>query len=216
MSLVEKLFGKPKTTKELMREYKRGIERSIRELEREREKMQQTEKKLIADMKKMAKQNQMEAVKIMAKDLVRTRRYVTKFYKMKAQLQAVSLRLTTLSSTQEMTNAMKGVARTMNLMNRQMNLPQMQKIMKDFTQQSEIMDMKEEMIGDMIDDTMGEEGDEEEEEGLVSQVLDEIGLDMTGKMGDTSKSKITATKQQEEANGEEDDLQARLENLRKN
>jgi charged multivesicular body protein 2A len=118
-----------------MREYKRGIERSIRELDREREKMQQQEKKLIADMKRMAKQNQMEAVKIMAKDLVRTRRYVTKFYKMKAQLQAVSLRLTTLSSTQEMTNAMKGVARTMGLMNKQMNLPQMQQIMKDFSQQ---------------------------------------------------------------------------------
>lgn len=118
-----------------MREYKRGIERSIRELDREREKMQMQEKKLIADMKKLAKQNQLEAVKIMAKDLVRTRRYVTKFYKMKAQLQAVSLRLTTLSSTQEMTNAMKGVARTMTLMNKQMNIPQMQKIMRDFSQQ---------------------------------------------------------------------------------
>jgi charged multivesicular body protein 2A len=197
-----------------LREYKRSIERSIRELDREREKMQMQEKKLIADMKRMAKQNQMEAVKIMAKDLVRTRRYVTKFYKMKAQLQAVSLRLTTLSSTQEMTNAMKGCARTMGLMNKQMNLPQMQKIMKDFSQQSEIMDMKEEMVGDMIDDTMGEEGDEEEEDGLVSQVLDEIGLDMSGTMGDVQKNKIGAKQAPEET--EDDDLQARLENLRKN
>lgn len=37
--------------------------------------MEQQEKKLIADMKKMAKDNQMESVKIMARDLVRTRRY---------------------------------------------------------------------------------------------------------------------------------------------
>jgi len=33
------------------------------------------------------------ACKIMAKDLVRTRRYIQKFYEMKTQLQAVSLRI---------------------------------------------------------------------------------------------------------------------------
>lgn len=76
-----------------MREYKRSIDRTIRELEREKRTMEQQEKKLIADMKRMAKQNQMDAVKIMAKDLVRTRRYQTKFVNMRAQLQAVGLRL---------------------------------------------------------------------------------------------------------------------------
>lgn len=44
---------------ELMKEYKRNIDKSIRDLERERTKMQQQEKKLIADMRRMAKQNQM-------------------------------------------------------------------------------------------------------------------------------------------------------------
>ena len=34
-----------------------------------------------------------KTVKIMAKDLVRTRQYVTKFYEMRSQLQAISLRL---------------------------------------------------------------------------------------------------------------------------
>lgn len=33
------------------------------------------------------------ACKVMAKDLVRTRRYIQKFYQMKTQLQAVSLRI---------------------------------------------------------------------------------------------------------------------------
>ena len=39
-------------------------------------------------------------VKIMAKDLVRTRAQVTKFYQMKCQMQAVGLRLQTIKSTQ--------------------------------------------------------------------------------------------------------------------
>jgi charged multivesicular body protein 2A len=44
----------------------------------------------------------------------------------------------------------------------QLKLPQIQKIMMDFEKESEIMDMKEEMMSDAIDDAMGEEGDEEE------------------------------------------------------
>lgn len=34
--------------------------------------------------------------------------------------------------------------------------------MMEFEKQSEIMDMKEEMMNDAIDDAMGDEGDEEE------------------------------------------------------
>lgn len=48
---------------------------------------------------------------MMAKDLVRTRRYISKFYAMKTQLQAVSLRLQTLRSNEQMAQAMKGATR---------------------------------------------------------------------------------------------------------
>jgi charged multivesicular body protein 2A len=211
MSFIEAVFGKKKTPKELMREYKRSIDRTIRELDREKHSMEQQEKKLIADMKRMAKQNQMDAVKIMAKDLVRTRRYQTKFINMKAQLQAVGLRLQTLQSTQAMTDAMRGITRVMKVMNNQMKLPQMQKIMQEFAKQNDTMDMKEEMMSDMIDDAMAGEDDETEEEGLVNQVLDEIGLNMGDKIGATPNSSFDV-----QANKQEDDLQARLENLRNN
>lgn len=51
------------------------------------------------------------ACKVMAKDLVRTRRHIHKFYQMKTQLQAVSLRIQTLRSNQQMAEAMKGATR---------------------------------------------------------------------------------------------------------
>jgi hypothetical protein len=47
----------------------------------------------------------------MAKDLVRTRRYVSKFYTMKTQLQAISLRIQGMRSNQQMAEAMKGATR---------------------------------------------------------------------------------------------------------
>lgn len=103
-----------------------------------------------------------DAVRIMAKDLVRTRRYVRKFVLMRANIQAVSLKIQTLKSNNSMAQAMKGVTKAMGTMNRQLKLPQIQKIMMEFERQAEIMDMKEEMMNDAIDDAMGDEDDEEE------------------------------------------------------
>jgi charged multivesicular body protein 2A len=207
-----KNFFVPKKPEELIREYKRALDKTIRELDRERTKLQQQEKKLLIDMRRMAQQNQMDAVRIMARDLVRTRKYITRMYKMRAEMQAVSLRLQTLKSTQAMTDAMKGVTRTMVSMNQRMNLPAMQKIMMEFARQNEVMGMKEEMIADTIDDAMDEGNEEEESEEMVAQVLDEIGLDFNQKIGASNKK---IGQQQQEAEGEEDDLQARLDKLRK-
>ena len=101
------LFGARKTPADLLRENKRMLDKAIRELDRERTGLQAQEKKLIAEIKLVAKQNQMAAVRLMAKDLIRTRNSVTKFYALKSQLQGVSLRMQTLKSTQAMADAMR-------------------------------------------------------------------------------------------------------------
>ncbi|KAK1329568.1 hypothetical protein QTO34_009750 [Cnephaeus nilssonii] len=205
---MDLLFGRRKTPEELLRQNQRALNRAMRELDRERQKLETQEKKIIADIKKMAKQGQMDAVRIMAKDLVRTRRYVRKFVLMRANIQAVSLKIQTLKSNNSMAQAMKGVTKAMGTMNRQLKLPQIQKIMMEFERQAEIMDMKEEMMNDAIDDAMGDEDDEEERfadprwegtveawpsqgtdpdfsspsDAVVSQVLDELGLSLTDEL----------------------------------
>lgn len=179
---MEWLFGKKMTPDEMMRKNQRALNKAMRDLDREKMKMEQQEKKVIADIKKLAKEGQIDAVKIMAKDLVRTRRYVKKFMLMKANIQAVSLKIQTLKSQNTMAMAMKGVTQAMQNMNRQMNMPQIQKILMDFEKQSEIMDMKEEMINDVMDDAMEDEGDEAETDAVVSQVLDELGLQLNDQL----------------------------------
>jgi charged multivesicular body protein 2A len=65
------------------------------------------------------------------------------------------------------------------MMSRQMNLPQIQRILQEFERESSQMDMKEEMMGESIDDAMDEnEGETEEEEGnkILDEVLAEIGI----------------------------------------
>lgn len=63
-------------------------------------------------------------------------------------------------------------------MGKQMNLPQIQRILQEFEKESSTMDMKEEMMSDSIDDVMEDEGEGEEEEGdrILDEVLAEIGI----------------------------------------
>merc|ERR1711962_646916 len=175
----------------------------------------------------MAKDGQMDAVKIMAKDLVCTKRYVKKFILMRANLQGVSLKIQTLRSNNAMAQAMKGCTKTMASMNKRMNLPQIQKIMMEFERQSEIMDMKEEMMNDAIDDAMGDEDDEEESDAIVSQVLDELGLNLSdnlaavpgapvGSLAPAAKGKAAIADGGGAGTTDADaDLQARLDDLRR-
>merc|ERR1712127_297081 len=165
----------------------------------------------------MAKKNEMGTVKIMAKDLVRTRNTCKKFMLMRANIQGVSLKMTTIKSQHAMSEAMKGVTRAMGRMNKQMNLPQIQKIMQQFEKEAEIMDMKEEMMNDVMDDAMGGEDDEEESENLVNKVLDELGLENMAEVGAIPSAVGDPTPgQTEEPSADLDaDLEARLNNLRR-
>lgn len=156
----------------------------------------------MAEIKKSAKNGQMGACKIQAKDLVRTRRFVTialgvgrtlrsgdfsayiwfaryiqKFYSMRTQLQAISLRIQTVRSNEQMMQSMKGATSLLGSMNRQMNLPALQRIAMEFEKENDIMDQRQEMMDDAIDDVTGLE-DEEEGEEVVKEVLDEIGVDL--------------------------------------
>jgi len=218
---MEWLFGRRMTPEEMLRKNKRALDKAVRDLDRERMRMEQQEKKIIADIKKMAKEGQMDSVKIMAKDLVRTRRYVKKFMLMRANIQAVSMKVQTLRSQNAMAEAMKGVTKAMQNMNRQLKLPQIQKILQEFEKQSEIMDMKEDMMNDAMDDALGDDDEEEESDAVVSQILDELGLqlhDQLGGLPQVSGGLSTGSKEPAAAAlaGDADaDLQARLDNLRR-
>ncbi|CAI5742369.1 unnamed protein product [Hyaloperonospora brassicae] len=192
-------LGTKKTLKEQLRENKREINRAVRQLDRERTNLQLQEKKLIIEIKKMAKQGQIASVKIMAKDLVRTRQHVTKFYTMRSQLQAVSLRLDTAQSAEAMTSALQGTTTAMKAMATTMNLPRLNQIMMEYTKESEKMELTQETVGDTIDDIMDADQDEEEEEKIVGQVLDEIGIDMTGAVPEAPTAQVARTAVTEKA-----------------
>jgi charged multivesicular body protein 2A len=123
-------------------------------------------------------------------------------------------------------------------MNRQMNLPALQRIAMEFEKENDIMDQRQEMMDDAIDDATGME-DEEESEDVVNQVLDEIGIDLgqavrcsilsnktfayNRQLGETpsglQKTAVPEGRVAQAVGGgadpDDDDLQARLDSLRR-
>merc|ERR1712193_54596 len=150
----------------------------------------------------MAKGNQNEAVKVMAKSLIRMRHNITKYYTVKSQLQAVSMRMQTLKATQSMADAMKGVTKALTGMNGQMSLPEIQKTLREFERQNE------------------------ETEELVQQVFDEIGINLNSQLASVPATQVAqpaqaapqaqAAEAEPISDGIDEDLQARLKNLRGN
>ena len=78
--------------------------------------------------------------------------------------------------------SMKGATSLLGSMNRQMNLPALQRIAMEFEKENDIMDQRQEMMDDAIDDVTGLE-DEEEGEEVVKEILDEIGIDLGQAVG---------------------------------
>ncbi|KAL4732334.1 ESCRT-III subunit protein did4 [Fusarium chlamydosporum] len=234
MNILEWAFGKRMTPAERLRKNQRMLDKAIRELDQTRVKLEKQEKTLIQQIKTSAKNGQMGACKIQAKDLVRTRRYVEKFYSMRSQLQKISLRLQVFNgcvwtrTNEDMMQAMKGATRALGSMNKQMNLPQLQRIAMEFERENDIMDQRSEIMDDVFDDAM-DVGVEEEGDEVVEQVLEEIGVDFNQALGETptalGSAAVPEGKIAQAVGGGgggggggdpvDDDLQARLDSLRK-
>lgn len=229
--MFEWAFGKKLTPQERLWKNQRALDKTQRELTREVNKLQQQEKKLISDIKKSAKAGQISSAKIQAKDLIRTKSYISKFNSMKTQLQAISLRIQSVRSNQQMAMSMRDATRVLGGMNRSMNMPQLSRIAQEFAKESDLMDQKQEFMDEAIDDAMADDedelGEEEQIDEILGKVLDEIGVDLNTTLKDTPTgiaNNEQAAPRVAEALGatgggsgaaDEDDLQARLDSLKK-
>ena len=93
VQVLEWAFGKRLTPAERLRKNIRLLDKAIREIDQVRNKLEKQEKTLLSQIKQSAQKGQIGACKIQAKDLIRTRNYVEKFYGLRSQLQQISLRL---------------------------------------------------------------------------------------------------------------------------
>ncbi|XP_045773086.1 charged multivesicular body protein 2b-B [Maniola jurtina] len=186
-------FRKEPTVKEQQRQNDRELRKAGRDLERDKLALEREEKKLEMEIKKMAKEGNNEGCKILAKQLVQMRNQKTRLYTANSKISSVQIHNKAMGANIAIAGAMGTTAKTMGSMNKIMNPQQIAKDMEAFKQANLKMDMTDDMISDTLDDIMTESGDEEESDDIVNKVLDEIGIEVSGKMANApsvSRNKV--------------------------
>jgi SRSO17 transposase len=80
---------------ELAKEWKRNLQKEVRKMDRDILNIKRQEDRATKECQKLAKSNQISAARILAKEIVRTRKTVERMYTTKAQLNSVANSLQT-------------------------------------------------------------------------------------------------------------------------
>uniref|UniRef100_A0A7N6F911 Charged multivesicular body protein 2Ba n=1 Tax=Anabas testudineus TaxID=64144 RepID=A0A7N6F911_ANATE len=166
----------------IIKEQSKELRGTQRQITRDRAALEKQEKQMEAEIKKMAKSGNREACKILAKQLVQLRKQKNRTYAVSSKVTSMSTQTKVMNSQMKMAGAMSTTAKTMQAVNKKMDPQKTLKTMQDFQKENMKMGMTEDMINDTLDDIFDESGDEEESQDIVNQVLDEIGIEITGKM----------------------------------
>lgn len=197
--------------KEQIREQKRNIERSQRNIEREMKKLEREEKKILAEMKKMGKKGQEKAAKALAKDIVRTRTQVAKMNEFCGQLKAVSLRLSTVTTLNEMSDAMENASKAMSLVSSKLDPKKLNNLAKEMAKSEGMLEMNSEMMAAVMEDIGDNMDDPIQLEEVYQNVLKEVGIEVEKEMVSAPEKKQPI----KQNNNEVEDLEDMLNTLSK-
>jgi charged multivesicular body protein 2B len=98
------------------------------------------------------------------------------------QVQAAGSAAKAMGANVKLAETMATTTKTMGSMNKMMNPQQVAKTMQEFDMANTKMEMTEEMMNDTLDDILADSDEEEEQDAIVNQVLDEIGIEISGKV----------------------------------
>ncbi|XP_952050.1 uncharacterized protein TA14445 [Theileria annulata] len=158
-----------------VRENKRTIKRTIRDLERQKLSAQRQEESLVSMLKEEARSGRMKNARLLARDVIRNRKLADHLCNMKSQMTALQSQLQTAHNTSLLSNSFKNVSDLMTQVNCNTNVAEFQKIMANITQQGAVLNLKVEMMGDAMEDSLDFE-DTIEEEKAVDKLLEDLGV----------------------------------------
>lgn len=148
------------------KEWKREIQKEARSIDKDITKLQREEEKAMKECKKLAKSGHVSSVKILAKQVVQTRKSIERMYLAKAQLNSVTMQLQTSVSMLKMTNCISKSTEIMTAMNQLVKLPEISQTMREMAREM----AKAGLVQELVDDTLSSM----EPEGLESDVDIEV------------------------------------------
>jgi len=221
---------KAKDPKDMVREWQsklrteaRGIDRQVRDIQRE-------EKKVEKSIKDCAKRGDVRSMKLLAKEVISSRKTTARLYQNKAQMNSVSMMLSEQLATIKAVGHLTKSTEVLKAMNGLVNNREMMETMREMSKEMMKSGLIEEMVNEVFDGANGVEDMEAETEAEVDKVLAEIAGEHMATMPAAETHKVptaavkamaAAEEEEEEAAAEEEEedqelnsLQARLDAIR--
>mmetsp|Transcript_39708 Transcript_39708/g.55131 ORF Transcript_39708/g.55131 Transcript_39708/m.55131 type:complete len:225 (-) Transcript_39708:169-843(-) len=211
MSKFINLFQKKTDPKELVRKWQSTIRSEMRALDRQAREIKREEKKVTKSIKECAKRSDLNSAKLLAKELVQSRRTVTRLHTNKAQLNSVSMKLGESLAMVKVVGTLEKSGEVMTAINNLVKVPEIARQMQEMSKEMMKAGMIEEMVTDALED-MEEENLEEETEAEVDKVLQEIAGETIAALPGTAaaatkQAAAAAQKAAEAAKAEEQDVE---------
>lgn len=218
------LFGKTpeKSPKDQVQEWSAKMRKENRLLDRQIRAIQREEEKVKRSLKEAAKKGDKDVCIILAKEVVRARKSISKIYSSKAQINSVILSMKNQLATVRLAGNLQKSTEVMKSMQNLIKVPEVARTMQELSKEM----MRAGIIEEMLDDTMSavEDEDELEEEaqGEVDKILWEVTAGVLGKapaagsesLPTPGTSTMVEEPEEDEEEDEEESMRARLQSLR--
>jgi len=188
-----------------------------KQMQRASKKCEKNEKAAVTKLKKAIQQGNSEGARIYAQDAIREKNQALNCLRLGSRIDAVASRLETAVRMNNVTKSMKGVVKGMDKGLASMDVDKISSIMDKFEQQFEDLDVKAAYMDTAMNATTASATPVDQVDELVKMVADENNLELGEEFGSllpVGKIKEPEKKKEEEVVPVEDDLEARLANLR--
>lgn len=183
-----------------------------KQMQRSAKKCEKNEKAAIDKLKKAIQQGNYEGAKIYGQDAIREKNQALNHLRMASRLDACCSRIETAVRTNQVTASMNGVVKGMDKSLTSLNVEQLSKLMDKFESQFEDLDVKTQYMEGAMNATTATSTPAEQVDTLIAQVADNNNLELGEAF--TQAGPIVNKKTPVVKEAEQDDLEARLANLR--
>ncbi|XP_031703554.1 charged multivesicular body protein 3 [Anarrhichthys ocellatus] len=183
------LFGKSpdKSPKELVNEWSQKIRKESRVIDRQIRDIQREEEKVKRSIKDAAKRGQRDVCVVLAKEMIQSKRAVTKLYASKAQMNSVQLSMKNQLALVRVAGSLQKSTEVMKAMQNLVKIPEIQATMRELSKEM----MKAGIIEEMLEDTFESMEDGEEMEEAAEEEVDKILFEITAGALGKAPSKVT-------------------------
>ncbi|XP_020481473.1 charged multivesicular body protein 3 isoform X2 [Labrus bergylta] len=158
----------------------RMIDRQIRDIQREQEKVKRS-------IKDAAKKGQKDVCVILAKEMIQSKRAISKLHASKAQMNSVVLSMNNQLAVVRVAGSLQKSTEVMKAMQNLVKIPEIQATMRDLSKEM----MKAGIIEEMLEDTFESMEDGEDMEEAAEAEVDKILFEITAGALGKAPSKVT-------------------------